>query len=146
MEAEVISLANTMLVWATGIVAVTAIVIAAATIGITIFFNFKNKANIKKATDKILEQISKDSNIRNKLVEKILSDDIVLKTLVKLPEFKEQLDLSISNHILLIKSYEDNNQNIKNKSLFNNESLDNIEKEILKKIDNIIDKIDKLKG
>lgn len=74
MVNNTISLANTFLVFG-------ALILAAITIGITVYFNYKAKNDINNAINNILLKISKDSNIQNKLISDILKNDELLKKL-----------------------------------------------------------------
>lgn len=97
MANHTISLANTFLVFG-------ALIVAVITIGITVYFNKKAKEDINNAINNILLEISKDSNIQNKLISDILKNDELLKKIIGLSEFKVQLDLAVSDQISLIKT------------------------------------------
>jgi hypothetical protein len=124
MVNNTISLANTFLVFG-------ALIVAVITIGITVYFNHKAKDDINNAINNILLEISKDSNIQNKLISDILKNDELLKKIVGLQDFKEQLNLAVADQILLIKTY--NTFEYTNLSEYENEDK-------LKDIDVIIDK------
>ncbi|MBR6612418.1 MAG: hypothetical protein IKK93_09325, partial [Campylobacter sp.] len=89
MVNNTISLANTFLVFG-------ALIVAVITIGITVYFNHKAKDDINNAINNILLEISKDSNIQNKLISDILKNDELLKKIVGLQDFKEQLNLAVA--------------------------------------------------
>lgn len=124
MVNNTISLANTFLVFG-------ALIVAAITIGITVYFNYKAKDDINNAINNILLKISKDSNIQNKLISDILKNDELLKKIIRLPDFKEQLDLAVADQMSLTKTSD--TFEYTNLSEYENEDK-------LKDIDVIIDK------
>lgn len=123
MVNNTISLANTFLVFG-------ALIVAVITIGITVYFNHKAKDDINNAINNILLKISKDSNIQNKLISDILKNDELLKKIIILPEFKEQLDLAVADQRSLYKTSDS--------EYLNMAECENEDK--LKDIDDIIDK------
>ena len=141
-----ISNANTFLVFG-------GVCLAAITIGISIYYNRKNKQAIKESIEKVLVKISQDSSIRNKLVERILENDEILKRIIELDEFKRQLDISVGDMVVVIASYE-RNKDVEREDDFKNthsrgdifEGQDCKDKEILKDIDITIDDEANLEG
>lgn len=123
MVNNTISLANTFLVFG-------ALIVAVITIGITVYFNHKAKDDINNAINNILLEISKDSNIQNKLISDILKNDELLKKIVGLQDFKEQLNLAVADQISLYKTSDS--------EYLNMAECENEDK--LKDIDDIIDK------
>lgn len=123
MVNNTISLANTFLVFG-------ALIVAVITIGITVYFNHKAKDDINNAINNILLEISKDSNIQNKLISDILKNDELLKKIVGLQDFKEQLNLAVADQISLYKTSDS--------EYLNMAECENEDK--LKDIDVIIDK------
>ncbi|MCZ6102904.1 hypothetical protein [Campylobacter ureolyticus] len=128
-SSDILSIANNMLVWTGVILAGVTIVLTLFSVFMMFYFRKGSKKTIKQAIDKILNQISKDSKIRNELISKILSDDKILKAIIKTKEFKEQLDLAILDQ----------------KNLIDNIEIDNEDKGNLKEIDVIIDNEKNLK-
>jgi len=98
-----ISNANTFLVYGSIILLVLTTLI---TFAVSYYSNKNKKKEIKRAIEGILCEISKDDAIRNKLVENMLKDDDILKRLVELQEFKEKLDIAVSDQIGILKEYE----------------------------------------
>lgn len=97
---------NTYLVFTGVLIAAIALISALAGIWLSYKFKQEKKNLIKEAKDELLSEIARDNNVRNALVNKILSDKQLLKEIILLKEFREQLDECVADHIDILNEYE----------------------------------------
>ena len=98
---------NTYLVLSGIIIAFVAFVSALVSIWLSQNFKKEKKHLLEEAKNNLLGNIAKDDNIRNALINKILDDDLLLKKIISLNEFREQLDVCVADHIDILKEYDE---------------------------------------
>lgn len=124
-----ISTANNLLV---GI----GIMVALVTIIVSVFITRQRKELANEILNKIAADKQTQNNLTNKLITNILDNKDILKSIVKLQEFKEQLDIAVSDQMEL-------RNNLKKENI---ENLDESDKKDLEEMDIKIDDEKNLQG
>lgn len=92
-NADLISMMSTYLTYTSIIIAAITLILAAMTVLITIHFNRDRKKLIQESSNNFLDKISKDENLRNDLINKILANRNFIQ------EFEKMVDIHIRNKI-----------------------------------------------
>lgn len=88
---DIIALASSYMSYANLIIVVSALVVAGATIGLTIYYNRDKKKLINETTHNILDKIADDEQMRNIFINKILENKNFKQ------EFERMVDIHISD-------------------------------------------------
>ncbi|MCX2683534.1 hypothetical protein OQH60_06600 [Campylobacter sp. MIT 21-1685] len=91
INTDVIALANSYMSYANLIIVVAALIIAAITISLTIYYNRDKKRLIEETTHNILDKIANNEQMRNDFINKILENNNFKQ------EFERMVDIHISD-------------------------------------------------
>ncbi len=103
---DVIALASSYMTWANLIIVISALIIAVATIGLTIYYNRDKKRLIEETTRNILDKIADNEQIRNDFINKVLENKNFKQ------EFEKMVDKHISNKISQVTEEKQEKSNI----------------------------------
>ena len=112
------------------------IMVALATIIVSVFITRQRKELANEILNKIAADKQTQNDLTNKLIANILDNKDILKSIVKLQEFKEQLDIAVSDQMEL-------RNNLKKENI---ENLDESDKKDLEEMDIKIDDEKNLQG
>lgn len=112
------------------------IMVALATIIVSVFITRQRKELANEILNKIANDKQMQKDLTNKLITNILDNKDILKSIVKLQEFKEQLDIAVSDQMEL-------RNNLKKENI---ENLDESDKKDLEEMDIKIDDEKNLQG